>query len=317
MADTLFQVRNCGKNVNLGNGDCLDPKRLNGFIITPFDYTMDADDVANLKATLKAGLFADSWDDRLKIVGPSRTTENKSVEPSFETFQDKSQEVVHEGMSAYTFYHRKGKAFHDQLRKLNGSEELIKIIPFDDENQLITTVTTDESGNEVLCGLSVASFFAMPWVANDGSNVTKYPVMVSFDGVSEMNEDGVLIQVNFPLPTLKNLSDIKIAQATALTAGSVTVTATIGSQYAVTSYAVELAQVTAWVARNAITGNAITVTGVTATTTGYTIAMNTSDTDYPASTASLLLKLAAPSVLAASPINVIGYESNEITVTRP
>ena len=79
-------------------------------------------------------------------------------------------------------------------------------------------------------------------------------------------------------------------------------------------YGTNLANITAWISKNATKKNGITITAATAVPANKTIelTLDTADPDYPAVASKLTIELNTAAILAAAPILMVGYEGANI-----
>jgi hypothetical protein len=161
----------------------------------------------------------------------------------------------------------------------------------------------------------MADIYTRPWRPSDGTNVANYTTEFSFDPVY-INEKIAFKKVSidsYLLSEFVGLEDIKLTLVEANegeTTIEVSAETDCGSTDVFDLYSAELAQAAAWSLKNAA-GDEQTISGVVANAGTKTWTITRSEgTNADGDT----LELAAPAVLSADPINVVGYESDKITL---
>lgn len=311
---------------NTGNCKCsFDPKNIVGQILLPvnarFTEAQLADEV--IAATFSSRILADKAARMYPIMGNVGFTDN-SEDAVQETFGFGQSETVREGNYKWLPNFRVGGIERNNaLRSFNGLQSQFGVIFIDAENYLIGTIRNNATtGQKELAPIPLDEIYTYPWKVADGSKAAQYRTMFSFKP-SYINELIAYKKVDptfLFLPELQGLQNINLLQK-AVTATTVTVDAVADCGDSLfDTYGVELANVAAWQVQNLLTGAAITVTGVTRNTglKSWVLALDAADTDLPATGGKYTVSLVAPSVLAATPINVVGYEGvNKLQITRP
>lgn len=306
----------CGTDAkNTGICDCfLDPKLITGAILIPKSRVLTAAEVLAIQATLE-GLVETTKANRIyPIQGFVAITDN-SEDPTNQTFGYGSLEPVREGSYNWIFQYRKGGVnLSNALRSFNGLTAKYSVIFIENQNILLGTKKDDATGATGMAGIPLEVLYNFPWKANDGSNLAQYRIQFGFRP-EYINENIAFVKVattEYLLSELVGLEDINLTIVEADdTADTVDVTATTdcGSNNLYDLFADEIAQATAWVVKKA-DGTAVTVTVAKNTTTeGWTLAYTTAEVEDGDT-----ITLAAPTVLAAAPISVSGYEADTVTV---
>jgi hypothetical protein len=306
----------CASNVaNVGFGTCyLDLKQIVGAIIVPNGYELTSIELASLQASLVADSKAANKLSRIypihKIVGVTANTEEKTVQ----TFSTGAKAVVREGKYDWTFqFVEGGLCLSNALRSFNSNGAWS--ILFYDEKYVLFGRKGSTAGS--LYGIPTNYLWAQPFTPNDGSNTAIYAVNVVFNP-EYINEQLGYVQATSTIEDVKGLQDVNITvnswvEATGV--GNVTVMTDCGTNLGEV-YPTELVDADVWIANNASTGAAITVStrAYVSSTKTFNITVDTADSDFPTGTQGVLLNVAANSVLEAN--GIVGFESSG-AVTLP
>ncbi len=205
------------------------------------------------------------------------------------------------------------------LRTFNGLIGKYAVIFLESQNTVIGTSKLDANGDFGLAGIPMSDIYTRPWRPSDGTNVANYTTEFSFDPVY-INEKIAFKKVSFDsylLAELVGLEDIHLSFAAGgePTEGGVNATVIAetdcGSTDVFDLYATELAQAVAWNITDAanVAKTILTVTQ-DVDLKGWDITLGGGDVFEDGDK----ISLAAPSVLGAAPINVVGYESDILIV---
>lgn len=307
----------CGDNSkgNTGIPDCpFDPALLEGIILTPQGFKITKTQITStLLATLKAATHA-ARGARIFPILNFEDIEDKTEEPTYETFGYGTKKLVKENPYDFDITYLDGAlCLSNQLRLFNTKKWSAFFV--NNQGVLMGIKSADD-----LLAIPLETFFAKAVKIATGSTSSRFMFNVQFEK-KYLNEQIGFVQTDFDIfDEVKGLLNVLLVQVTALASGKVTVqvVTSCGSQNLYDLYSTNLTQVSAWVVKNATTGNAITVTSVATnpTASAFELTLNTSDTDYPTSGNKLTIELSAPAVLSASPINMSGYENvNLLTET--
>lgn len=309
----------CGSDVkNTGICECFfDPALIDGAIKVPLKKVFTEAELsdANIQATLEAAGRA-ARADRIYPFGPFENITDNTEDPTRQTFGYGTVKTVREGKYNWLFqFINGGLNLSNALRSFNGLTGKYGWVFKDSKNTLIGTSKKDINGNWGLAPVTLADYYARPWRPSDGTNVTNYGVEVSFDPVY-INEKIAFKKVNidsYLLSEFKGLEDIVLTLVEATEGGTtieVSAATDCGSTDVFDLYSAELAQAVAWLLKDSA-GAEQTISGVVANADTKTWTITRSEgVNADGDT----LQLAAPSVLAAAPINVVGYESNILTL---
>lgn len=301
---------------NTGSPECfLDPKQFIGIILTPVDYKIAAADMDDLQATLQADTMAGVGARIYPMINFVALDADNSEAPTKQTFGYGFSLTVRDGNYALAFqYTDGGLCLHKQLRMFNGKKWGALIVDADG-------VIYGYKNGADLQAIPLIEFYAAPWKPNDGSNVAKFTVEISFRPQYLNEYVGFLATADeFDIATtVKGLINLVIKEVTALASGSVKVqvVTSCGGSNMYDLWKTSLSNVGAWVVTNDTTGGEITVSSVTAADAdkSFTMALDTADTDYPDPGGKINIRLADPDDLAGSPVNMPGFESNTLVET--
>jgi len=310
----------CGADVkNTGICECFfDPKLITGAIFVPKSKVFTSAELldAAIAATLAAATMA-AKASRIFPFQPFEAITDNTEEPTRQTFGYGTVKTVREGKYNWAFqFINGGLNLSNALRTFNGLIGKYAVIFIESQNTLIGTSKLDANGDWGLAGIPMSDIYTRPWRPSDGTNVTNYTTEFSFDPIY-INENIAFKKVaveSYLLADLAGLEDIKLSFFDEGAEGEdeVTVTAETdcGSTDVYDLYKVELAQAAAWIVKDSA-GAAKAIASVTADddAKGWIIVLTGPDVFEDGDT----IQLAAPAVLAADPINVIGYESDILT----
>lgn len=303
---------------NTGICECFfDPALIDGAMKVPLKKVFTEAEIsdANIQSTLEAAARA-ARADRVYPFGPFENITDNTEDPTRQTFGYGTVKTVREGKYNWLFqFINGGLNLSNALRSFNGLTGKYGWIFKDSKNTLIGTSKKDINGNWGLAPVPLADYYARPWRPSDGTNVTNYGVEVSFDPVY-INEKIAFKRVSidsYLLSEFVGLEDIKLAFVGFSGAASVVVSAETdcGSTNVYDLYADELENPDAWVVKS-VTGVEKTIAAVTKNEPleGWTIGLQGAEVFEDGDT----VTLAAPSVLAAAPINVVGYEGTTLVI---
>jgi hypothetical protein len=303
----------CGTDAkNTGICDCFfDPKLMIGAILVPknkvFTEAELLDDV--IQDTLET-LVMTTKKNRIYVIQGFVAITDSSEEPTNETFGYGTIEPVKEGHYNWIFNYRKGGVnLSNALRTFNGLTGKYSVIFIENQNHLLGTSKKDVNGNDGLAGIPLEVLYTFPWKANSGTNLAAYRTQFNFlpNYINEGIAFKKVSQTKYILQELVGLEDIKLTDAGGVGASqTITAVTDCGSTDLYDLFADEFANEEAWVGYDSAGALVATNTVVkNATKKGW-------DITFAGVVASVTM--AAPSILAAAPVNVSGYESDEITI---
>ena len=317
MANPILNVNLCNFYGNTGVGTCgYNPGLIVGAFAIPYGTVLSYPDSA-IKTTLQSNLIADSRASRWFMFG------------QLGMFKDNTEDVKTENLDGinvnnfvppYNWEYR----LINKLSNFYGFQETLSFIEsqgayqwifFDDQNQLLGTAATDANGLPAIGGVTLAQFFAKPWMQKEASGKGNI-YRLQFNGIpaASLNQNFVgSAPVGFDiLNTLLGLKDVKLTDVSpaAHAHGTNTVQGTVGSASLSDVYGSTLAAAGAWVVKNitqntTVTPSAVALVNLANGSTAYQFT-----TSGQTNGDKLQISLAAPSVLAAAPYN-IKYIVNE------
>lgn len=307
----------CGTDAkNTGVCDCfLDPKLITGAILIPKTRVLTQAEITAIQATLEDGV-ADTKANRFFPIQNFVAVTDSSEDPTNQTFGYGSIEPVKEGNYNLVFQFRKGGVnLSNALRSFNGLTSKYSVLFIENQNILIGTSKKDIAGADGLAGIPLLVLYTFPWKVNDGSNLASYRIQFGFlpQYVNESIAFAKIDTSDYLLTELAGLEDVKLTIVSATQSSDVvvvTATTDCGSTNFYDLYADELVNEEAWDCKDA-QGNSIAVTVTkNAAAKGWNVTYDTDEIVLGD-----VISLSAPTVLAAAPVSVSGYESDTAIVT--
>lgn len=298
---------------NTGYGSCVvAPGMVTGEIRIPKGTEIPFTDLTALKTAITAGINNNTTTLRYyPVVGLIPQADN-TEDVSIITYNDGTKQIGTEGKYDYTFILPLGGKFclTHRLRKHNAlSEDILLII----DNKYLWG--TEGSTPTMIKGISPSFAYAQPVrFQQEAGTPTQYMYRVSFEPTQVNDRPQIVTFTDGFLASLQGLQDVALSKvsraANVLTVKAKTACGTVDLYDA---FSVQLAAVAAWRASTPA-GADLTITSVTAVpnTKSFAITVSTSDPDYVAG-ADIIVQLAGPTDLKA--LNVVGYESDALTVT--
>lgn len=302
----------CGSDVkNTGVCDCyLDPKLITGALLVPVGRVFTTAELADaqLAATFNTLISAPRATRGYPFNVFNGITDNQE-DPTIFTSGYGEPEPVREGNYNWLFNFRKGGVnLSNALRSFNGLIGKYGVIFFDNTNLMIGTTKKDADGNDGIAGIPLTTLYTYPWKVADGTNPAQYRTQFAFRP-EYINENIAFVKVDTSVLMLAELTGLESIKLTSVEFDGDTATITAetdcGSTDVYDLYADEFANEEAWVGVAADDGAALVPTAV---------AKNAGQKGWDLTFAEdvAAINLAAPTVLAASPVNVVGYEGEEL-----
>lgn len=228
-----------------------------------------------------------------------------------QTYNNGAKRKVRNGAFDLTFDLLKGgKCLIDRLMQGFDGRDW-DVLLYDVAGQMLVVKNTDGT----LSGLSLNLFDVLTSKLNDGTKSTQNAVHINADGgkFSATQIFKFTTGLNSIL-SIKGLMNVSLAGTRTTNVGSITGKIGCGKTDLYATWGAALAVAGAWVVKDAVSGNLLTITSVAvnANIGGYTITLDTSDPDYVAGDAQIY-SLAAPTALVALGTPVTGIESNTLT----
>lgn len=319
MANILNKIF-CGVDVkNTGVCDCyFDPKLIEGAILVPKNKVFTAEELSdeNILATLQA-LVTAAKAIRIFPFGPFEAITDNTEEPTEQTFGYGNSVPVREGKYNWIFqFIQGGVTLSNNLRTFNYLNSKYSAIFIDaSQNVMIGSKKKDVNGQNGLAGVPLTKLYTFPWKAPDGTNVTSYRIQFGFSPIY-VNQLLAFRKIDPEILYLPDLVGLENVELEVLAAEDGADVITIGASTdcgadMADEFSTELEEVTAWIWKDAA-GAVKTITDVTYNPELKGWDITTSDPDGAEDGDTITM--AAPTVLAAPPISVAGYESDTVTL---
>lgn len=310
----------CGGDVkNTGVCECyFDPQLITGALLVPLKTVLSKTQLsdANIQSTLEALAYADLKSSRIFPAGEFVAITNNSESPTRQTFGYGPIRTVREGNYDWTLqFYKGGVSLSNALRSFNGLIGKYGVIFIESQNHLIGTSRKMVNGQFGMAPIPLEDLYTLPWGPSDGSNVANYQMQFTFKPIY-INENIAFKKVDttaYLLSELKGFEDMALeildVAGNQLTVG---IASGCGSSDLAETYATELANKNAWVAKDA-DGSNQPITSVTAVPNvngqaAFTVQLTTGvweDGDT--------ITLVKPSILSGT-YGITGYEAGTATV---
>jgi len=302
---------------NTGVPQCyMDLAPINGIILTPIGYTLTKAEIAS---TLLSKLQTSTLAARANRIYPVLNfvdIKDNTEQPSYQTLGFGRKVLLKEGKYSFeASYLDGGLCLSNQLRNFNYTKWAAFLV--DANGVLVGTKVGDN-----IMAIPLNLFYASPYGIATSSQAASYKLNIEIEP-KYLNEEIGFVQTKGEFDifdSVKGLLNLVIKTAVALTGGKVEIMVinSCGGDNIYDVYGSNLANITAWLSKNATTKNGITITAAVAVPANKTIelTLDTADTDYPAVASKLTIELNTAAILAATPILMVGYEgANIITET--
>lgn len=298
---------------NTGVPQCyMDLAPINGIILTPIGYTLTKAEIAS---TLLSKLQTSTLAARANRIYPVLNfvdIKDNTEQPSYQTLGFGRKVLLKEGKYSFeASYLDGGLCLSNQLRNFNYTKWAAFLV--DANGVLVGTKVGDN-----IMAIPLNLFYASPYGIATSSQAASYKLNIEIEP-KYLNEEIGFVQTKGEFDifdSVKGLLNLVITKTTTLTAGKIEimVTNSCGGDNIYDVYGTNLANITAWVAKNATTKNGITITAAVTVPANKTIelTLDTADTDYPAVASKLTIELNTAAILAAAPILMVGYEGANI-----
>lgn len=298
---------------NTGVPQCyMDLAPINGIILTPIGYTLTKAEIAS---TLLSKLQTSTLATRANRIYPVLNfvdIKDNTEQPSYQTLGFGRKVLLKEGKYSFeASYLDGGLCLSNQLRNFNYTKWAAFLV--DANGVLVGTKVGDN-----IMAIPLNLFYASPYGIATSSQAASYKLNIEIEP-KYLNEEIGFVQTKGEFDifdSVKGLLNLVITKTTTLTAGKIEimVTNSCGGDNIYDVYGTNLANITAWVAKNATTKNGITITAAVTVPANKTIelTLDTADTDYPAVASKLTIELNTAAILAAAPILMVGYEGANI-----
>lgn len=298
----------CATNYgNTGVGSCfLEPDKFIGSIQVTSDFKIAQSDVADLLAFLNTKIHA-AIGTRI-FPGPKLINLTDNTEDSTINTTDYGTKIfVKDGFYDWTFRYQKGGVqLHQELSKNQGAN---KYFLFFDKNNVLYGYT---SGG-FLKGIPVEQYLLPPWRLNTGSEAALYNQRFIIDPIYLNQGNLGFLQVDFNLIDVVGLQDLVLTVIDVnANVATVKVRSKISDVDMYGTYKTNLLETTAWrLFKSSGALSSIAAVADNAADEAFDVTANYNDWAAEFDGAEMLIKLAIPSVLKATPILLEGFEDKD------
>lgn len=295
---------------------------LQGMIFVPKGTKYTLAQLATLSTTLATAAQQVGPTTRVYPVGPFIGFTDTSTDTVLETTDYGYSAVVRDG--TFVWKGRTGfggDCLYKGLRKFHNKQDLYDVIYIFKKGMLLTYQPNVTTGALEVKGVAVSLINVPIFKLAVGTTAEQYMIETQIFDATQIADDSIFVQTDTSaLNVVQGISGVDIQNAAVFNtspAGAVDVLPVVscdGSSL-VTTYGSTWASASLWVATNALTGAVITITGVSIVLGKYRIQLDTTDTDYPASGAKVVITGASVATLYAA--GIIGYETNSVSIARP
>lgn len=292
---------------NTGICDCIfDPKLITGGIFVPPGTVLTQAQIDAIQATLEGLVQAPKGSRIFPFQGFVAVVDN-TEEPTFQTFGYGTAEPVREGRYNWVFQFRSGGLIlSNNLRSFNNAK--YDVIFIESQNTLIGTRKKDVNGADGLAGVPQEAGYpyTYPWKVNDGTNLAAYRTQFVFQPVY-INENIAFAKIPSTTYLLSELAGLQNVLIEIVEVAGDTVTVKLFDDCGKDLYedfADEFANEEAWILKDP-DGTVLAISSAVKNTDVDGWDITGPGTIEDGST----IELSAPTVLAAPPVNVEGYES--------
>lgn len=319
---TIGTISCISSDMNTGLGRC--PWNI-GLIQLPIAIPKGArfsnTDISDIATYLKGKFFNDSaalaWYPLPILVELTDGT----TEAGTETFGYGNSARVGKDFPVWTGRYRGGQCAYNAARKFHGKAEQYDWLFMDSEGRLIGR-QREISGTLYVYGFDTDDVYVRMWQPPSNSNEPIYNIEWRFSDVSQFADNMIAVETGLTPADFKGLISLTLTKIAEAADGvyTIKVETQCGKENIGERYNAELDAAGMWVANNATTGGAITVTGVTYNSTLGALVVNLeeNDADYPTVGDDIYINLAAPSVLENAGVGDFdtgeGYKGIRITV---
>lgn len=299
----------CATNYgNTGVGTCfLEPGKFIGSIQVTSDFKIAQSDVPDLLAFLNTKIHA-AIGTRI-FPGPKLINLTDNTEDSTINTTDYGVKIfVKDGFYDWTFRYKKGGVMlHQELAKNSGENKYFLF--FDDNNILY-----GYNSGGFLKGIPVDQYLLPPWRLNTGSESALYNQRFIIDPIYLNKGNLGFLQIeDFNLIDLAGLQDVELTVIDVnANVATVKVRSKISDVDMYGTYKTNLLETTAWrLFKSSGAASSIVAVADNAADEAFDVTANYVDWAAEFDGAEMLIKLATPSVLKATPILMEGFEDKD------
>lgn len=280
------------------------------------DWSLTADQIVELQTSLSAALINDDYDARIWMIGQFHTVELQYQDQSTQNRGDGSTEITRESVAGWQgTFSNGGMCYSKAVSSVTDLQDTFNIVIGTSNNSLIGTKLWNETTEDwEFTGMDLSMLNVPTPMVGDPTETDRYMFQWQLADKDQLFVDGWVIDVTGNLfKTLPGITDVTLTEQTAINGtGVVTIGAAAGcgsTNLATSSASATWANVARWEVTNWQTGAAITKTSVAVAAggAGFTLDLDHTDPDYPASGDYLGIRLADVSALAGAGLEY--YES--------
>jgi hypothetical protein len=314
MANNKLNVPICATSYgNVGYGDCtFDPGKIVGAIQVPSSFEISQSDIdSGLLALLETKTHA-AIGTRIFPYHNFKSVADNTEDVTINTSDYGGKQIVRDGFYDFTFrYYAGGIGLHQEIAKNAGNGKYFLF--YDDNGYLF-----GRKSGTVLKGIPVDVFYVQPWRINTGADVAGYFLRFIIDPVYMNKGNFMYVKIDdFNLVDVEGLQEYDLFLfSLAGNVAKVTARSRISGVDMYDAYSTNLAQITAWKARDENNIDiTITTVVVDAANKAWTITFNS--TLFNAAD-KVYLKGAPAATMNAAPISVSGFEAkDELEIEGP
>ncbi len=302
---------------NTGVGECIkEIKKIIGAIQVPKSFRITPEDLADLQAFFVQKTHAAIGARVFPYWGLVLTADN-TEEPTIQTDAYGGKTLTRVGDYDLTYQMKTvGPDIYGNIEKNAGKGKYFLLV---DEDYTIVGKKHEAS----LGGILIDEFIVPPSRFATGDAASLYTLRLLF-GSAQLRKGGlgyVTVGDASIVDSIQGLQDVKVTLAAQEdNVLKIVLKTAAGGTNLYPAHSTQLAAAAAWVAREVESGDVIDITSVTADPTldggngGFTVTLDAGDYGGLAPGDQFTINLAAPSVLAANPINLEGYEGIRLTI---
>jgi hypothetical protein len=301
-----------GGNTGLPSSCTFNPDLIVGAIAMPKGTLITEANLASFQTYLAAKFINDTYSSRFHRFGKFEGMDDQSEDRVQHTYPYGRKITTKDSVYQWMFTYIDGAmCAHKNYLQFKDREDEFEFLFVDKSGNFLGTIYYSTTTNErKVKGIKLSELYPANWKPKDGSNETVYSLTFGIKNARDLNENLAVIQTDFDVFDMDVVMDAEIVLLEAID-GSGDVDMTIiagcgGSQNLVDLYGTALVATANINVTNAETGAAITKTSVTVAGNSpdkyFTLNLDFSDTDYPASGKYIRVDLVAPSVLIAASV---------------
>jgi hypothetical protein len=306
-----------------GVGSCnLQLGLLKGWVAVPRGKTYAKSAWDTIVSTLSDAAQKNPAATRVFPIGTFVAFTDSSTDTQLETTEYGATLIVRDGLINWKGRTINGDfCYYKGMRGFHNKQDTYDLIGVYDNGLLGTYTTNATTGAIEFKGIRPSMINVPIFKGATGNSAAQYWFDVQIFDSAQVTDNALFIKTDASaLLSIEGIQLVDIqndATWNTSPAGSVDILPVTGCGGAslVDIFGSTLASASLWTAKNADTGNTVTLTGVTIVNGKYRMQQDTTDTDYPASGHKTIFSMADVATLVAA--GVVGYESNTVSVAHP